>query len=710
MEGVECGAAALGIILGYFGRFVPLTKLREETGVSRDGSNALNIVKVAESYGLEAHGYKKEVEELYDLDFPVIVFWGFGHFLVVEGFDKKKVYLNDPAIGPRTVTYEEFSKDYTGVVLTFKPTSTFQKGGKKSSLYDGLKERVQDSKIALAFIVLVGLALVLPGLVLPIFTKIFIDDYLVNQFTSWIKPLLIGMLATALIRGMLTYIQQFHLLKLETKIALSTSSKFFWHVFKLPMEFFTQRSTGDLSSRIQLNNNIANLLSGQLATSILSCVTIVFYVVVMFFYDVRLTVVGIVIAALNIIALQYISRKRKDLNKRMVREQYLLIGTSMQGIGAIETIKATGSESDFFSKWSGYLAKLINAQQRLGVYTQVLTAVPPFLSALNTAIILWLGSLQVMDGNMTMGMLVAFQSLMVSFITPVNSLVNLGSNLQLIEADIDKVDDVTQNEIDKTAFPEKNQSNINSIKTFPKVKLDGYLEMNKVTFGYNPLSPPLLSEFSLSLKPGSRVALVGASGSGKSTIAKLISGLYHPWSGEILFDSMKREDIPREVMVNSFAMVNQDIFMFSGTIRENLTMWNNTIKDGSIFSAAKDADIHDIILSRPNGYESEITEGGDNFSGGQKQRLEIARALCQNPAILVMDEATSSLDPMTEKYIDDNVRRRGCTCLIIAHRLSTIRDSDEIIVLDDGKVVQRGTHDSLIKEGGLYSKLIKMEQ
>ena len=710
MEGVECGAAALGIVLGYFGRYVPLTKLREETGVSRDGASALNIIKVAEKYGLESHGYKMEVEDLYKLDLPVIVFWGFGHFLVVEGFDKKNVYLNDPAMGPRTVSYEDFSKDYTGVVLTFKPTASFQKGGKKPSLYDGLKERVADSRTALIFIVLVGLALVIPGLVVPIFTKIFIDDYLVNQFKDWIQPLLIGMGITAIIRGILTYIQQKHLLKLETKIALTTSSKFFWHVFKLPMEFFTQRSTGDISSRIQLNDGIANLLSGQLATSILSCVTIVFYVIVMFFYDVKLTFVGIIIAGLNIFALQYISRKRKDLNKRMIREQYLLIGTSMQGIGAIETLKATGAESDFFSKWSSYLAKLINAQQRLGVYTQVLTAIPPFLTALNTAIILWLGSMQVMDGNMTMGMLVAFQSLMASFITPVNNLVNLGSNLQLIEGDIEKVDDVTENEIDKQSFPDEDADRIKVLQTTPKVKLDGYLEMKDVTFGYNPLSAPLLTDFNLSLKPGSRVALVGASGSGKSTIARLVSGLYHPWSGDITFDTLKRNEIPREVMVNSFSMVNQEIFMFSGTIRDNLTMWNETIKQDTIVKAAKDADIHDIITSRPNGYDAVIAENGNNFSGGQKQRLEIARALCVNPTLLVMDEATSSLDPTTEKFIDDNVRRRGCTCLIIAHRLSTIRDSDEIIVLDDGKVVQRGTHEELIKEGGMYANLIKMAQ
>ncbi|MBW2557691.1 MAG: NHLP family bacteriocin export ABC transporter peptidase/permease/ATPase subunit [Deltaproteobacteria bacterium] len=700
MEAVECGAAALAMILGYYGRFVSLEELRVECGVSRDGSKASNILKAARRYGLEAKGYSKELGELSEFPFPMIVFWNFNHFVVLEGIKKGRAYLNDPATGPRVVSKEEFDESFTGVIMVFKPTDDFRKGGEKKSLVRSLRKRFVGGKMALIYVVLAGLFLVIPGLVIPIFTKIFVDYILVERMEGWLQPLLLAMGLAALLRAALTWLQGHYLLRFETKLALSSSSKFFQHVFRLPIEFFAQRFGGEVGNRVLLNDKVAHILSGELTTNVINLVLVLFYAALMIQYDVVLTLLGIVIALLNLAVLKYVSRKRKNLNMRLQQDAGKMMGTAMMGLQMIETLKATGSESDFFSQWSGYQAKVLNAQQQLALFTQTLTLIPPFLTSLNIVAILGVGGLRVMEGHLSMGMLVAFQSLMMSFMQPVNQMVNLGSLLQETHADMDRLDDVERNPVDKR-FAVKETEPAESMPA----KLSGKLELHKLTFGYSRLAPPLIEDFSLALNPGMRVALVGGSGSGKSTIAKLIAGFYDPWDGRITLDGMTIPEIPRDVLYNSLAMVDQDIFMFGGTIKSNLTMWDDTVRESTITRAAQDASIHSDIAVR-GGYSSIVAEGGKNFSGGQRQRLEIARALVNNPTILILDEATSSLDPYTEKIVDDNLRRRGCTCVIIAHRLSTIRDCDEIIVLDRGKVVQRGTHEELLDAAGLYADLI----
>ncbi|QFS52023.1 NHLP family bacteriocin export ABC transporter peptidase/permease/ATPase subunit [Nostoc sphaeroides CCNUC1] len=705
MEAVECGAAALGIILGYYGRIVPLAELRRDCGVSRDGSKASNMVKVARNYGLEAKGFKKELNQLWELQPPYIIFWNFNHFLVVEGWNKQRVYLNDPGTGPRHVSLQEFDEGYTGVVLVVEPGAEFVKGGRKPSMILSLAKRLQGAGDALVYCIVAGFLLTVVGLVIPVFSQVFVDDILVQGRQLWLRPLLGGMAVAAILQGSLTLLRLRYLRRLKIKLAVGMSSRFLWHILRLPVSFYAQRFAGEISNRTTLNDQVADVLAGRLATTIIDAFMVFFYALVMVQYDWVLTLIVVSFATVNVLTLQLISRQRVDANQRLIQEYGKAAGVSIAALQSIETLKASGLESDFFARWSGYYTKALNSQQELGITNQTFSVLPTLLSALSSMLLLVVGGLRVMDGHLSIGMLIAFQGLMLNFQQPVNNLVNFGTTLQELEGNLIRLDDVLDNPIGEgVGSGEWGVGEVNSSYLLPK--LQGYVELRNVTFGYSCLESPLIENFNLSIKPGQRVALVGGSGSGKSTIAKLVSGLYQPWAGEVCFDGKPREQIHQQLLTNSVAMVEQEILLFGGTVRDNLTLWDTTVPDKSLMRACEDAAIADVILSMSGGLDAELIEGAANLSGGQRQRLEIARALVNNPSILIMDEATSALDAETEKIIDQNLRRRGCTCIIVAHRLSTIRDCDQIIVLERGKVVQQGTHKELWQVDGVYSRLL----
>ncbi len=706
METTECAAACLGMILAYFGRRESLETLRVRCGVSRDGSNAANMMRAAREYGLETSGFRCPREDLFDLPFPMVIFWNYNHFVVLEGIRKGTVCINDPNDGRCRISVQEFDENYSGACFCFQPGPQFQPGGAASpTLLRGLLSRLGHIKKPLSYAALATLGLALPGVAVPTLLKVFIDEVLIGQNGSWMMPLLFGLLLAAIIQGGLTWLQRPLLARLETKLAIVMTTRFFWYIATLPMLFFALRYVGDIADRVASNDEVARLLSGQLAVNIINLFTMVIYAAVMFSYDVSLTLIAMSMVAINLIVLQLAARARDNANRILLKEQGKVAGASINGLQIMETLKANGAEDDFFSRWAGIHANALGAQQRLGLVTALTNVVPPLLTALTIVAILGFGGLRILDGALSIGALVAFQSLTLSFSAPIVGLVNFGASLQLIQGDLARLDDVLKYEPDARAV--QGISNPEPEVDAPAPR--GFIELDRVTFGYNVADEPLIEELNLSIRPGQRVALVGGSGSGKSTVAKLVCGLLTPWSGEVRVDGEKLEQIPLHRFAEIVAHVDQEIVLFEASVRDNVSLWDRTIEERDIIQALRDAMIHDVVASRSLKYDTLVEENGRNFSGGQRQRLELARALARSPAILALDEATAALDPLTEMKIDDNLRRRGCTCLIVAHRLSTVRDADEIVVLEHGRIVQRGVHEQLIAEPGQYRDLVSLD-
>lgn len=701
MEVVECGAASLGIILGYFGKYVTLEELRTACGVTRDGVNALSILSAAENYGLKCEGFRLELEELYDMPLPLIAYWNFEHFIVIEGFSREGVFVNDPAFGPMTITYEELDSSFTGLALTFSLTDKFVKSGKPESVISGIVNRLKVQKTAFLFSIIVGFCLIVPKLALPAFAQIFIDEIFVNQSFTWQNGFLLSMAVIAVIALSFEFLQFLTLGRLFIQLSIDFSYKYFYHVLRLPIGFYAQRFSGEIANRADINNSVAQMIFQKLAILIIDVMMVIFFGVIMFYYDPLVAALGISMTLCNLAIMSYLFRSRKDAYASFQQSVGKSMGYAIGILGNIETIKAASSEYKTFNRWAGYYTKTLNAQQIIAKKEVIAGAIPTFLETLTTIAVLGLGSYRVISGSLTIGMLIALRILMANFMSPITRLVDFSQQIRLLQVDISRLDDVLKNPIDPVLVREEEETEI--------FKLQGEVEFKNVTFGFNPLSDPILSDVSFKLTPGQSLGLVGPTGCGKSTIAKLLAGLYEPWSGEIVFDGISKKELARSVITESLMMVEQDPYIFAGSVKDNITCFEILPEQHDMIKAAQDACIHDDIMLRKGGYELQLESEGKNLSGGQRQRLEIARALIKKPVILIMDEATSALDSETELKVTNNIRRLGCTLIVIAHRLSTVRHCDEIVVLDKGKVKQRGHHQQLFDEGGPYRELVELE-
>ena len=703
----ECGAACLGIVLAHFGRWVSIEELREACAVGRDGCNAADVFRAARRYGLEPQGWRRDPHHLRNMPLPMILYWEFNHFVVLEGFRRGRFLINDPGNGHRTVSADEFDKAFTGVTLTFKRREDFRPGGVRPGLWQRILPWLRDVKQPLAFAIGCGLLLALPALAMPFLVSVFVDYVLAGREPSWGGAIVGALVGAAALLYVLTWLRERCLRRLSIRLSIDHAERFMTRLLRLPMRFFSHRLSGDLTSRLHLLDSVSQVMTRHLVGIFIELLTSVAFLCLMLAYDAVLTGVVVGLAVLSAVLMRLLARVRVDENRRLRREQGMLMGIGMSGLTKIDALQATAAEDDFFSRWTGYQARELAARQRFAELGYVNAALPAAFQILAAAAVLGLGGWRVMSGDMSVGALIAFYMAAVSFLRPVGAFIQLADLFQMLEADLQRLDDVFDAPEQEDVGQPAAGAAAGQVATFRgRLRLRGHIELKDITFGYQRNQEPLLKDFNLVIEPGQRVAIVGPSGSGKSTLSSLVAGLQRPWSGEILIDGHPRQAIPQELFTNSVSLVDQQIFLFAETIRENLTMWVPEVPDHMLAAAARDAKIHEEIISRPLGYDAPVEEGGRNFSGGQRQRLEIARALVNDPSILILDEATCSLDAITEVRIDYALRRRGCTCLIVAHRLSTIRDSDLIVVLDAGTEVQRGTHQTLMAEDGLYKELV----
>lgn len=702
LEALECGAACLCMVLAYYNKWIPLEQTREDCGVSRDGSNARNILKAARYYGLEAKGYRYEPDALREHgSFPCIIHWNFNHFIVLDGFRGGRAYLNDPAKGSYSISMEDFDDGFTGICMQFEPTAEFVPSGKPKSMIGFAARRLKGTKTAVIFTVLTSIVAAILGVIQPAFSRVFLDHLLTRQNLQWTTAFLIILALFNLVQIVMSALQAIYALRISGKMAAVGNTSYMWKILKMPMKFFSQRMAGDIQGRQSSNASIADTLIGTFAPLALEAMMMVFYLVVMLRYSVLMTIIGLGSLAINAVVSRLISKQRINITRVSMRDSAKLSSATVAGIEMIETIKASGAEDGYFKKWSGYQASVNTQQVKFLKINQYLGMIPQFVSSLANNVVLFLGVWLVMKGQFTVGMVMAFQGFLSSFMAPATTLITAGQTLQEMRTQMERVDDVMEYPDDKVFSDSTTDEDTR--------KLTGQIELRNVSFGYSPLADPLIKDFNMTVMPGKSVAIVGSSGCGKSTVSKLVAGLYHQWEGEILFDGKPMSEIPKNVFRGSLAVVDQEIILFEDTIANNIKMWDNSIEDFEMILAARDAQIHDDIMQRSGGYQHKLIEGGMDFSGGQRQRIEIARALAQDPTIVILDEATSALDAKTEYETVKAIQNRGITSIVIAHRLSTIRSCDEIIVMEQGVIKDRGTHKELMKNSAIYRELVTAE-
>ena len=709
-DAAECGAISLGIVLGFFGRWVPIEELRAACDVTRDGCDGADILRAAKRFGLEAQGWRREPHQLHSLPKPLILFWDFSHFLVLEGYTRGRFYLNDPSNGRRSVNEREFDEMFTGVTLSFETTPTFVRGGRRPGILRRLWPWLKGSKAPLAFALTCGLLLASTALALPLLLNVFVDFVLSGQEPSWAGVLVGGAATAAGLVYVLTWLRERCLRRLSIQLSLERANQFIDRLFKLRAEFFGHRYAGDLSARMQSITEVAVTATVQFVGIGIELITSLLFVVLMVIYDPLLAAIVVALGLSSAAITRTITRSRIDQNLRVQHEVGKMHATAMSGLRTIDITQAAAAENDVFVHFTGYQARELQARQRFAELGHVVAALSAMSLIVGSATVLGLGGVRVLAGEMTLGAMMAFYMLANCFLLPIGRFVQFADQFQVLEGHLQRIDDVLDSPEDSVLTQQEDHQTAPSRESARRLRLLGKVELRNVTFGYKTNQEPLIKDFNLLVEPGQRVAIIGSTGSGKSTLASLIVGVHRPWTGEILYDDQPLEEIPRDLLTDSVSLVDQHIFLFAGSVRENLTMWDQESPEQAIVTAARDALVHEEILVRPQGYDSAVLEGGRNFSGGQQQRLEIARALVSYPSVMILDEATCSLDPLVESQIDEALRSRGITCLIIAHRLSTIRDSDLIVVLEEGREAQRGTHEELIRnKDGLYRRLIDSE-
>lgn len=705
LEMMECGAACLTMILAYYGKWITLEEAREDCGVSRDGQNAFSIIQAGRKYGLKCNGSSMGIKAFKNFkEFPCIVHWNLNHYVVVNGIKNDKVYINDPAVGLRKVSIDEFKKCFTGIVLTMRPDEGFSPSGRPKSIRDYAGNILKGTTAAALLVVISTIISNIVGVVNPIFSKVFMDRLLTGRNPDWLTPFTLLFISVSIISFTASWINAICSMRISGKMAVVGNSSFMWKALNLPMKFYSQRIVGDIQSRQNSAANISHTLINTLSPIIINTAMMVFYLCVMLRQSIVLSMLGISSIVINYLLSAYITKKRVNISRTAARDSGKLYSTTTSGIEMIETIKAAGVETGYFQKWAGYQSLVNTSAIKSLELNRNFGMLPTIVFTLNSNLVLLIGIYLVIIGEFTCGSVMAFQGLVSSFMAPAMTLISSNQKILEMHTEMERLEDVMQ-------YPEENlfAAHADAVQSGSFEKLGGKIELKDVTFGYSPLDTPLIDHLNITITPGSKIAFVGKSGCGKSTIAKLISGIYKPWSGQILFDGKPMHEIDASVFRSSLAVVNQDIILFNDTVRENIRMWDKSIQDFEIIMAARDAQIYDDILQRPNGFDYVLSENGNDISGGQKQRIEIARTLAQDPTIICLDEATSALDAITEVNVVDAIAARGITCIVVAHRLSTIRDCDQIIVLDNGKIVDQGTHPELFARGGLYTELVTNE-